>query len=109
MQSVEALCLAAGMMLFIPLAVAQEAPRSAGAPWHPPAENKASEELSNIPENTSFFDSSKTYSLAELINIAEQHNPDTRVAWERAKQQANAVGDSEKPAVPIANSLGSAA
>ena len=34
----------------------------------------------------------KTYSLAELIDLAEAHNPETRVAWEGAKAEAAALG-----------------
>ena len=34
------------------------------------------------------LDPAHPYSLAELIDIAEQHNPRTRVVWERAKQKA---------------------
>jgi outer membrane protein TolC len=34
----------------------------------------------------------RTYSLAELIDVAEAHNPETRVAWERARAQAAASG-----------------
>ena len=32
------------------------------------------------------------YSLAELIDVAESHNPETRVAWERARAQAANLG-----------------
>ena len=32
------------------------------------------------------------YTLAELIDTAEQHNPSTRVVWERAKQKALELG-----------------
>jgi outer membrane protein len=38
------------------------------------------------------IDSTRTYSLAELIDLAERHNPETRVAWERARAQAAALG-----------------
>jgi outer membrane protein TolC len=31
------------------------------------------------------IDPRKTYNLAELIDIAERSNPETRVAWERAR------------------------
>jgi len=34
----------------------------------------------------------KTYSLAELIDMAESNNPETRVAWERARAQAASFG-----------------
>jgi outer membrane protein len=37
-------------------------------------------------------DSSHIYTLAELIDLAEQNNPDTRIAWEQAKQAAYGVG-----------------
>jgi outer membrane protein len=33
-----------------------------------------------------------TYSLAELIDLAQTNNPETRVAWEHARQAALAVG-----------------
>src|SRR5262245_19049670 len=38
------------------------------------------------------IDPRKTYNLAELIDIAARSNPETRVAWERARQAAAAVG-----------------
>ena len=37
----------------------------------------------------------KTYELSELIDIAQRTNPETRVAWERARQAAIAVGLAE--------------
>lgn len=39
-------------------------------------------------EGTAILDPAHPYTLAELIDIAEEHNPSTRVAWERAKQKA---------------------
>lgn len=38
------------------------------------------------------LDPAKSYSLADLIDLAETHNPDTRLAWERARSQAAALG-----------------
>jgi outer membrane protein TolC len=38
------------------------------------------------------LDAVKLYSLAELIDLAESHNPETRVAWERARAQAASLG-----------------
>jgi outer membrane protein len=38
------------------------------------------------------IDPTQTYSLTELIDLAEGHNPETRVAWERARAQAAAFG-----------------
>jgi len=41
---------------------------------------------------TAVLDPVHPYSLAELIDIAEDHNPDTRTIWERAKQKARELG-----------------
>jgi outer membrane protein TolC len=38
------------------------------------------------------LDAGHVYSLAELIDLAQTSNPETRVAWERARQAALAVG-----------------
>src|SRR5207248_238304 len=40
------------------------------------------------------------YNLAELIDIAQRSNPETRVAWERARQAAAAVGLTESTYYP---------
>ncbi len=42
------------------------------------------------PETT--LDAGKHYTLAELADMAERRNPETRVAWERARVQAAQVG-----------------
>ena len=45
-------------------------------------------------------DPSKTYTLPELVNLAEQNNPDTRVAWENAKARAADLGISKSTLYP---------
>lgn len=46
----------------------------------------------DAPNEPPAIDAGKTYTLAELIDFAERHNPETRVTWERAKQQAALAG-----------------
>jgi outer membrane protein len=46
------------------------------------------------------IDPRKTYNLAELIDIAQRSNPETRVAWERARMAAAAVGLTESAYYP---------
>src|ERR1700691_3044478 len=46
-------------------------------------------------------DPAKSYSLAELIDIAERNNPRTRVVWERAKQRADHLGIERSAYFPI--------
>jgi outer membrane protein len=43
-------------------------------------------------EKVAALDPTHSYSLAELIDIAEHNNPRTRILWERAKQmRSNSV------------------
>jgi len=44
--------------------------------------------------------SGKSLSLSELIDVAERHNPQTKLAWEQARQNALAVGVSEATLAP---------
>jgi outer membrane protein len=72
--------------------LAQTAPASANHPWHGPEEKDigmAEKQFSLIEFG---LDPAKPYSLADLIDLAETHNPDTRLAWERARSQAAGLG-----------------
>jgi outer membrane protein len=72
--------------------LAQNAPASPDHPWHGFAEARIEADARNLAEAKLNFDQEKTYSLPELIDLAESHNPETRVAWERALSQAAAWG-----------------
>ena len=43
-------------------------------------------------EGKAILDPAHPYTLAELIDVAEHHNPYTRTIWERAKQKARELG-----------------
>jgi outer membrane protein TolC len=47
----------------------------------------------------------KAYSLAELIDLAEAHNPETRVAWESARAQAAALGVARSELYPTLSAV----
>jgi len=47
------------------------------------------------------IDPARPYGLAELIDIAEQNNPQTRITWERAKQRANELGIEKSAYYPV--------
>src|SRR5262245_60566107 len=47
------------------------------------------------------IDEKRRYSLVELIDIAERTNPETRVAWEAARQAAIGVGLVESEYFPV--------
>ena len=46
------------------------------------------------------LDSAKTYTLSELVNIGEENNPETRVAWQNARARAAEVGIAESTLYP---------
>ena len=77
----------------------ESAPPSPSRPWKAPdlarysaglAESERARETSAVS-----IDAHKTYELSELIDIAQRTNPETRVAWERARQAAIATGLAE--------------
>ena len=74
------------------LAIAQRAPVSPDHAWHGLGEAGVEADARDFTEAKLNFDPAKTYSLPELIDLAESHNPETRVGWERARAQAAAWG-----------------
>jgi len=79
------------LLLVAPPVFAQSAPPWANRPWTPTGDERPV--LAEPWRDSGFrLDAAKTYSLAELIDLAQRHNPDTRVAWERARAQAAALG-----------------
>lgn len=88
----------------------KRAPASPSTPWQPSGQTRqALVDSFSVPENTQIFDGQTTpkieqnhaYSLPELINIAQLENPDTRIAWQQARQAALAVGLSESLFLPM--------
>jgi outer membrane protein len=73
-------------------ALAQSAPVSPDHPWHAPAEQEIEAYAEKLPDTRFSIDPARTYSLPELIDLAETHNPETHFAWERARAQAAALG-----------------
>src|SRR6266487_1552033 len=83
-----------------------DAPPSSVRPWAPPALPRYEGELRQYQPTEAerrylpAIDPRKTYNLAELIDIAQRSNPETRVAWERARMAAAAVGLTESAYYP---------
>ena len=80
------------ILLLARITPAQTAPVSPNHSWHGPEERRIQSEAKNFSETKSELDPGKTCTLPELIDLAESHNPETRVAWERARAQAAAWG-----------------
>src|SRR5258707_11362143 len=89
------------ILLLARITPAQTAPVSPNHSWHGPEERRIQSEAKNFSESKFELDPGKTYSLPELIDLAESHNPETRVAWERARAQAAAWGVARSELYPI--------
>jgi outer membrane protein len=79
-------------------AVSQQAPAVPEHPWN------GTPKMQPVvpPRHTPAFvpDPSKIYTLPELVDVAEQNNPETRVAWENAKARAAELGISKASLYP---------
>ncbi len=73
-------------------AFAQSAPVSSNRPWRSSVERQIEEDARGLLDFRFDIDPDHGYTLAELVDLAESHNPETRVAWERARAQAAALG-----------------
>lgn len=71
---------------------AQSPPASPGQPWHSVHDRQIIRKTLASDTASIRIEPDKTYSLAELIDLAEGHNPETRVAWESARGQAAVLG-----------------
>jgi outer membrane protein len=71
---------------------AQDAPDSPNRQWLGPGEQQIKRDAEIFHDSNFSIEQAKTYSLAELIDFAQAHNPETRFTWERARAQAAALG-----------------
>jgi len=82
------------------------APPSPEHPWAPPKLDEYERELARGDFRSTRnaiemeIGPEKIYDLPELIDIAERSNPNTRTAWERAREAASAVGLSRSAYFP---------
>lgn len=71
---------------------AQSPPPSPSVVWHGKDEPGLERALAAQPEQQYAIDPDKGYTLPELINLAQEHNPEARVAWEAARVRADSLG-----------------
>ena len=71
---------------------AQAAPGSPDRPWRSGAGQQVAADVLRLRGPSLKVYPSRIYTLSELVDFAEAHNPLTRVAWENAAAQAAALG-----------------
>lgn len=73
-------------------ALSQSAPASPDHPTNFAGEQEIENAAKPFLEYRFSIEPDRTYTLAELVNLAEEHNPETRVAWEMARAQVATLG-----------------
>lgn len=79
-------------LLYASAVLAQTAPVLSARPWHGSGEQTILADAKTFPESRIDIDPAKTYTLPELIDLGESNNPETHVAWQRARSQAANLG-----------------
>jgi outer membrane protein len=79
----------------------QPPPAAPDRPWHSADERQMAREAQRFRPSAFRIDRDKVYSLADLIDLAEAHNPQTRVAWENACAQAAGLGIARSELYPV--------
>lgn len=92
------------VMAAMPL-LAQSPPPSPDRPWHTYYEGPIRSDERNFQRSAFPIDPNKAYSLAELIDLAESHNPETRVAWEGARAEGAALGIARSELFPTLSAV----
>jgi outer membrane protein TolC len=76
----------------VPWLSAQKTPPTANVPWHSKEEREVARQLLADRQPSWQIDPQKIYTLSELIDLAQLHNPETQAAWLRARQRADELG-----------------
>src|SRR5580698_392342 len=92
-------------VLFFDFVLTQIVPASPIHPSNSPEERQPANEGTQLPRLQLPIDHGKAYPLAELIDLAEAHNPETRVAWENALAQAAALGIARSELYPLVSAV----
>lgn len=96
---------AVAMLLAPCLMAAQQAPRTSSQPWTASASEQAAvAQVSKRPETA--IKLGHIYTLPELVDLAELHNPQTRVAWEAAKVRAQDLRVAKSDLLPTLVAVG---
>ena len=79
------------------------APASAEKPWQSPETNRLAKKLDALTQDPTppKIDLAHTYTLVDLVDLAQRTNRTTRVAWQAAREAAIGVGLSQAEFYPI--------
>jgi outer membrane protein len=80
--------------------VAQKAPVTSARPWIAPSRDAPTSDDLQPSRTLSKLDLTHPYTLSQLIDLAEQQNPQTRALWQQAKVRAAELGIARSELLP---------
>ena len=83
----------------------QGPPASPDRPWLSSDKRWTLSGADRAHQSAFLVEADKAYSLAELVDLAEAHNPETRVAWENACAQAATLGIARSELYPTLSAV----
>ena len=84
---------------------AQTVPPSPDRPWKTTPSPSVESIIRKNPYLQTNIDPNPVYTLATLIDLAESHNPETRVAWQNTKAQFERLGIARSALYPTINAV----
>lgn len=85
--------------------LAQGVPPAPSSIWQPKGVQTLQRESRAESRESVNLEPSHAYTLAELIDLAELHNPETRLAWQAAKSKAAALGIARSTLYPTMSAV----
>jgi outer membrane protein len=86
------LCALVAAVLWASVGQAQSVPVSPERPWRGQQTEEFKQRLHSYSEPHYDMDDEHIYSLADLVDLAESHNPETRAGWQNAKIRGAELG-----------------
>ncbi len=77
----------------------------AGKPWQPPSGLASEQREAAEQDRRTHIEAEHPYTLSELVDLAERHNPATRAAWENARAAAERLGIARSDLLPALNAV----
>jgi outer membrane protein len=74
-------------------------------PWQPPSGFASKQREAAEQDLRTRIDADHPYTLLELVDLAERHNPSTRAAWENARAAAARLGIARSDLLPAVNAV----
>ena len=84
---------------------AQTLPSSPDRPWKTTPSPSVESTIKKNPYLQTNLDPNQVYTLVALIDLAESHNPATRVAWENTKAQFERLGIARSALYPTVSAV----